>query len=399
MALAAIAVLISGAWHPPAYADGGASARNQTAMSVSDQTPAPPQAYAQRILWALADDDANKWVRYWRARADCDAARAAYGHGNGDDQRLFWQRQPQWIAPGLPGASNILVFNNGNEFRGYGYRRYYSSVDEIVPPVDSYRYSRADDTAYPPDGLEWTYAAETRSDFYAPIRSGTQRLPNGNTLIVDGVAGIIFQTTPDGSVVWKYVAPFNERAHLRQGERASGHKTFPNPYGDPALFLTNYVYRAYWYPPDHPRLQALDLTPGAYIEDLPDAYDIAHAAIIAGDFGERLADSDFDIYLDENEDGDKRWPIYFKQPCAAEVTRAKFFPRIIPADARDLRAYRQEYGFNISDFEFREWGKASDGVCVAMRELPGYPIERIRTGQFTGEGQAWRVEIELGGLE
>ena len=303
----------------------------------------------------------------------------AYGQGDGDDQRLFRQHHTHWIAPGLPGEGNILVFNNGWGFAGN--ERFYSSVDEIAPPVDEYRYRRDEDAAYPPDGLEWTYIAETRSDFYSHVRSGTQRLPNGNTLIVDGNAGTIFQATPDGRMVWKYVSPIDRRAHMRQGE--------------PVLSLDNAVYRAYWYPPDHPGLQALDLTPGAYIEDMPDIYDITHAAIISGDFGERLADSDFDIYLDENEDGDRRWLIYFKQPCAAADTQAKFFLHIIPADARDLRADRQEYGFNTRGFEFKRRGKVSDGWCVAVRALPDYPIERIRTGQFTDAGRLWQTEITL----
>ena len=75
-ALAAIAVLITGAWHTPAYADGGASARGQAAMSAPDGSGAAIHAYAQRILRALFDDDANNWVRYWQARAACDAAAA-----------------------------------------------------------------------------------------------------------------------------------------------------------------------------------------------------------------------------------------------------------------------------------------------------------------------------------
>ena len=144
----------------------------------------------------------------------------AYGQGDAYDQRLFWQHHTHWIPPGLPGAGNILLFNNGYEFPDD--ERYYSSVDEIALPVNGYRYRRAENAAYPPDGLEWTYSAETRSDFYAPLFSGAQRLPNGNTLIVDGTAGTMFQATPDGRIVWKYVAPFDRRAHLR---RASGRQS------------------------------------------------------------------------------------------------------------------------------------------------------------------------------
>ena len=322
----------------------------------------------------------------------------AYGRGDAHDQRLFWQHHTHWIAPGLPGAGNILLFNNGYEFPDD--ERYYSSVDEIAPPVDGYRYRRLADAAYSPDGPAWTYAAETRSDFYAPLFSSAQRLPNGNTLIVDGTAGTIFQATPDGRIVWKYVAPFNRRAHLRQGERAAVVSTFPTPYDEVPL-LANEIYRAYWYPPDHPGLQALDLTPGAFIEDIPDIYDIAHKAVIAGDFGERLSGSLFDIYLDKtgSEDGDEygRSLIYFKRPCAAEDTQASFFLHIIPVDAHDLPDDRREDGFDNRDFNFTGLDvQALDDWCIAIATLPDYPIGRIRTGQFvSGEGALWRAEINM----
>ena len=327
----------------------------------------------------------------------------AYGHGDTEDQRLFWQHQPHWIPPGLPGAGNILLFNNGNEFPGY--ERLYSSIDELVPPADGYHYRWDDNAAYPPEGLAWTYAAETPADFYAPIMSGAQRLPNGNTLVVDGPAGAIFQATPDGRIVWKYVVPLHKGAHLRQGERVSqSTRRFPTPYGDPVFMLANNVYRAYWYPPDYPGLRALDLTPGAYIEDIPDIRYEARAilaAAVAGDFGEPVALADesdgFEIYLDENAGEDERRLLYIKQPCGDEDDIVRFFLHIIPSDVSDLPAYRQEYGFVNLDFGY-EGGevKELDDLCIAIAALPRYPIERIRTGEFTGAGEAWRADIELG---
>ena len=73
--LAALAILTVAAWHPsPAHADGGASARNQTASPAPDDSGATVQVRAQQILRALADRDSNNWVRYWRARAACQSA-------------------------------------------------------------------------------------------------------------------------------------------------------------------------------------------------------------------------------------------------------------------------------------------------------------------------------------
>ena len=212
---------------------------------------------------------------------------------------------------------------------------------------------------------------------------------------MDGTAGTIFQVTPDGKPVWKYVVPLDKCFHLRQGERPSVWKPYSTPHGDPVAWLTNAVYRAYWIRPNHPALQALDLTPGAFIEDSPDIYDrtyAAGAAALDGDFGDPLTRSDFDIYLDENG----RRLIYIMQPCAEDDARANFFLHIIPADASALPFHRQEHGFDNLDFNFNDDEvKASDGRCVALRDLPRYPIERIRTGQFTREGQLWQTEINL----
>ena len=319
----------------------------------------------------------------------------AYGRGDAHDQRLFWHNGAHWIPPGLPGAGNILAFNNGNEFGGH--KRLYSSIDEIAPPAHGYRYLRAEDAPYPPAAPEWTYAAETRSDFYAPSSSNAQRLPNGNTLINAASSGTIFQVTPDGETAWEYVVPYHYNGSLWQDAGAPARLS----YYPPALgarrwsAIKNSVYRAYWYPPGYPGLQSLDLAPGAYLEDTPDLLDWKIAGLIAGDFGEPLAHSNFEIYLDK--DGDEDVLIYFKrQPCAAEDTRASFFLHITPADARDLPAHRREHGFDNWDFGFGGRGKAHGGRCAALSRLPDYPIERIRTGQYASEGRIWQVEIELG---
>ena len=72
--------------------------------------------------------------------------------------------------------------------------RTYSSVDEIVPPVDGANYRLNPGLAYAPAEPVWTYTAPTPGDFYAPYISGAQRLPNGNTLICDGVHGTLFES-------------------------------------------------------------------------------------------------------------------------------------------------------------------------------------------------------------
>ena len=184
----------------------------------------------------------------------------AYGHGTAVDQRLFQSHHTQWVAPGLPGEGNILVFNNGDE--AWDVQRRYSSIEEITPPVDGYEYLRASETAYSPVETTWTYTAETPTDFYSTIMGLTQRLPNGNTLIGKSTSGNLFQVTPDGKLVWQYVYPMDKGAPLKRDEEASMRAEL----GHQDVLLNNAVYRAYWYAPDHPGLRKYDLTPGDTIE-------------------------------------------------------------------------------------------------------------------------------------
>ena len=124
------------------------------------------------------------------------------------------------------------------------------------------------------------------------------------------------------------------------------------------------------------------------------AYAAAQAlyeSIAAGDYGQPVARSDFDVYLRGNG------LAYLKEHCAAGDADARFFLHIFPADPADLPADSGEAGFANLDFQFADYGAYAGDRCVAERELPGYAIERIRTGQFvSGEGQLWGVEFAAG---
>ena len=191
----------------------------------------------------------------------------AYRAGTPTDQQLFWAHDAQWIEPGLPGADNIIIFNNGDEYDDA--RRGYSSIDEFTPPLDGLNYRldpREAGSAYGPAQPAWRYVGEPRSDFYSARQSGVQRLPNGNTLICSSLTGTFFEVTPEGKTVWKYVSPViypaSGETPMRQGD--------PMPIrqirADGAIRWQNQVYRANRYAPDYPGLRALDLTPGDPIE-------------------------------------------------------------------------------------------------------------------------------------
>ena len=142
------------------------------------------------------------------------------------DQKFDGQHDAQWIESGSPGEGNILVFNNGI-VRGY------SSVDEIIPPVDSNGYyALSSGSTYGPEEQIWSYTAENPFDFFSDHISGAQRLPNGNTLICDGANGIFFEVTLGKEIVWEYLNQI------------------------PSL-IDNLVFKIQRYAPDYPGLKNL----------------------------------------------------------------------------------------------------------------------------------------------
>jgi hypothetical protein len=67
---------------------------------------------------------------------------AAYKRGTVGNRLLIQQHDAEWIPDGYPGAGHITIFNNG-------YDRGWSSIEEIVPPVDADgRYLLAPGKAY-----------------------------------------------------------------------------------------------------------------------------------------------------------------------------------------------------------------------------------------------------------
>ena len=186
----------------------------------------------------------------------------AYGAGGPQDQQLFGPHNAHRIPRGYPGEGNVLIFNNGSEYPGF--ERFYSSIEEITLPVfEDGAYPREPGFGFASPRRQWTYTAPNPADFYAKILSGTQRLPNGNTQICDGVTGTIFQVTPDGKTVWKYINPVPaEGPPAYQGDD-------PQDLTNPVLGYPeaqNLIYRAPWYSPDYPGLKGMDLTPKGPIE-------------------------------------------------------------------------------------------------------------------------------------
>ena len=122
----------------------------------------------------------------------------AYQSGKPADQRLFGPHDGQFIAPGLPGAGNVLIFNNGDGRRDGSY----SSIEEIsLPRSADGNYQKTAGAAFGPDSLAWRYVADPKESLFSPFLSGAQRLPNGNTLICSGMQGDIFEVDKSGRTV------------------------------------------------------------------------------------------------------------------------------------------------------------------------------------------------------
>ena len=137
-------------------------------------------------------------------------------------RQTIGQHHAHFIPKGLPGAGNLLVFDNGGA-SGYG-------APTPVAPNGSGIFARANSRVLEIDPvsleLVWSYVAPAQ--FYSSNISSAQRLPNGNTLITEGAPGRVFEVTSDGKVVWEYMSPF-----FGDGPRRS-----------------NAVYRAYRVPYD-----------------------------------------------------------------------------------------------------------------------------------------------------
>jgi hypothetical protein len=120
---------------------------------------------------------------------------------------LAGQHAPTPLANG-----NILIFDNGPH-----------RLDNTFP------FSRVIEVNPANNETVWMYQEENPHNFFSPRISNAQRLPNGNTLINEGLFGRFFEVTSAGEVVWEYVNPYF------------------GPENKPAKAQTNYVFRVYRY--------------------------------------------------------------------------------------------------------------------------------------------------------
>lgn len=110
------------------------------------------------------------------------------------------QHDAHIIPEGLPGAGNLLVFDNQG-LAGY--------PTAAVPRTGGSRVLEIDPVK---NQVVWQYTGEDSGgpawSFRSTHISAARRLPNGNTFIDEGQSGRLFQVTHDGDIVWEYVNPY-----------------------------------------------------------------------------------------------------------------------------------------------------------------------------------------------
>ncbi|WP_234121949.1 aryl-sulfate sulfotransferase [Clostridium hydrogenum] len=127
--------------------------------------------------------------------------------------QIIGQHHVHMIPKGLPGAGNILIFDNGG-WAGYGAPSRTSKDGTKTDLRDHSRVIELD-----PETLKvvWQFDGSVfggmmditaKSQFYSQLISSAQRLPNGNTLIDEGCSCRMLEVTPEKEIVWEYIAPF-----------------------------------------------------------------------------------------------------------------------------------------------------------------------------------------------
>ena len=108
--------------------------------------------------------------------------------------KVGWDVISRQHDPSLLPNGNILLFDNGE--RRKNDVRIFSRVVEIDPSTNE---------------IVWEYRDNPYFNFYSSRISGARRMPNGNTLITEGMFGRMFQVTQQGEVVWEYINPYFPR--------------------------------------------------------------------------------------------------------------------------------------------------------------------------------------------
>jgi len=145
--------------------------------------------------------------------------------------QIIGQHHAHVIPKGLPGAGNILTFDNGSYagfgavvpglVRGASWNKHgdFSRVIEFDPiTLDIVWEYRQQHPTADLDGDGDIKGFERK--FFSALMSGAQRLENGNTMICEANSGRIFEVTREGDIVWEYISPYKGRIDAKFGNNS-----------------------------------------------------------------------------------------------------------------------------------------------------------------------------------
>jgi hypothetical protein len=149
-----------------------------------------------------------------------------------DGDTIMWgSHHAHIIPPGLPGAGNMLIIDNGwNRPEGNRSRSIevdmskqsftaYASASVGALPTGNTSLTKSNDrspTALHPGHIIWQYAGARPNSMYSASQMSNQRLPNGNTSITITETGHIIEVTQgvlsgtnylNKEVVWEFINP------------------------------------------------------------------------------------------------------------------------------------------------------------------------------------------------
>jgi hypothetical protein len=114
--------------------------------------------------------------------------------------QISGQHDAHLIPEGLPGAGNLLVFDNQGQ-AGYPPVALATTGGSRVLEIDPIKKE-----------IVWQYTGESSGgpswSFRSTHISAARRLANGNTFIDEGQSGRLLQVTRDGEIVWEYINPY-----------------------------------------------------------------------------------------------------------------------------------------------------------------------------------------------
>jgi hypothetical protein len=173
----------------------------------------------------IIDKKTKKIIWRWGATAylDKETGKLEYRGGKGSNDTLGGMHAAYEIQSGLPGAGNVLIYDNGT-YKGT------SRAVEVDPKTSKVVWDSTPPKTEPGPG---------NRRHYSHYISNAERLPNGNTIICSGANARYFEVTPQKQVVWEYVSPYATgafRAHRYGPDYAPQFKSLP-PAKGPAVVM------------------------------------------------------------------------------------------------------------------------------------------------------------------